>query len=54
MNEKLKQLDQECNALFRRLDELKVQGKDTNDNAEYMQTLYTLRDKTRERLGLII
>lgn len=50
---KLKELDAECNALFRKLDALKTAGRDKNSDAEYMQTLYTLRDKTRERLGVI-
>lgn len=51
MTDTLKQLDAECNELFRRLDTLKSQGRDRNDDAEYMQTLFTLRDKTRQRLG---
>ena len=49
----LKRLDSECTALFRKLDGLKQVGRDKNDDPEYMQTLYTLRDKTRERLGVI-
>jgi hypothetical protein len=50
-NERLQQLDKECNELFRKLDALKKLGRDKNTDHEYMQTLYTLRDKTRERNG---
>jgi hypothetical protein len=49
---KLAQLDAECNTLFRKLETLKSEGRDKNSDGEYMQTLYTLRDKTRERLSL--
>ena len=51
MNNQLDQLDHECNELFRKLDTLAACGRDRNSDPEYMQTLYTLRDKTRERLG---
>ena len=42
------ELDAACNAGFRRLDELKSQGKD--GSPEYMQALYALRDLTRARM----
>lgn len=51
--ETLAKLDAECNALFRELDRMKAEGLDWNDNPVYMQTLYTLRDKTRARLGIL-
>lgn len=42
------ELDAACNAGFRKLDELKAQGKDGTQ--EYMQALYLLRDLTRARV----
>lgn len=48
---KLRELDSECNRLFRKLDAMKAAKEDRNDNPVYMQTLYTLRDLTRQRLG---
>lgn len=42
-------LDKQCNALFRKLDEMKAAGQ--SETAEYLQVLLTLRDKTRQRLG---
>ena len=50
-NEQLRQLDGECNTLFRKLEALSAEGRNRNDDAEYMQTLYTLRDKTQQRLA---
>jgi len=47
----LKLLDAECDVLLRRLADLKAAGRDSNSDVEYIETLYTLRDKTRERLG---
>ena len=47
----LKLLDVECDVLLRRLADLKAAGRDSNSDVEYIETLYTLRDKTRERLG---
>ena len=48
-----RELDAQCNALFRKLEEMKKSGLDKNDNQEYMQTLYTLRDLTRERTNVL-
>ena len=48
----MQEMDAECNALQRKLDALKAAGRDKNSDIEYMQTLYTLRDKTRARLGV--
>lgn len=46
----LKVLDTQCNALFRKLDALKAEGKDPSD--EYMATLLQLQKLTRERLTI--
>jgi hypothetical protein len=42
-------LDAECNALFRRLDALKAEGKDKIKGGEYDQVLRQLQAKTQER-----
>lgn len=47
------ELDSEINALFIRQDELKKLGRDRNDDIEYMQNLYRLRDLTRQRNGIV-
>ena len=47
-------LDTECNKLFRRLDELKAQGKDQGADPEYTAVLYALRELTRARVGNLI
>jgi hypothetical protein len=45
------ELDNQCPALFRKLDALKAEGKDSSvKGSEYMNTLYELRDLTSRRL----
>jgi hypothetical protein len=48
---RLKAMDSEINALFRKQDALKAAG--CEGGSEYMQLLYELRDKTRARLGVM-
>ena len=44
-------LDNQCSALFRKLDALKAEGKDSSiKGSEYMTTLYELKDLTSKRL----
>lgn len=48
MADELKDLDAQCTALWRKLEAIKAQGGD--GNAEYMATLYELRDLSARRL----
>src|SRR5208282_4942052 len=41
----------ECNALFRKLDQLKAEGKDKTKGGEYDAVLRELQTKTKQRLG---
>lgn len=43
------ELDKRINALWRKLDAMKAAKQDSNDNKEYMETLYAVRDACRER-----
>ena len=44
-------LDRQCNALFRRLDALKADGKDKDRGGEYDAVLRALLTKTRDRIS---
>lgn len=44
------ELDVKCNALWRKIEAMKDAKQDRNDNPEYMQTLYDLRDACRARV----
>ena len=47
----MEEMDARCNALSRKLEAMKAAKQDGNDNLEYMQTLYDLRDACRARAG---
>ena len=49
----MQEMDARCNALSRKLDAMKAAKQDRNDNLEYMQTLYDLRDACRARSGAL-
>ena len=52
-NDIMQTMDARCNALSRKLDAMKAANQDSNDNLEYMQTLYDLRDACRARTAEI-
>lgn len=48
----MKEMDAKCNALFRKLDDLKARGADKEKGGEYDRVLYELRDLTKARAHL--
>lgn len=49
----MNEMDKKVNELFRKLDKLKAEGKDSIKGGEYDQVLSELRMLTRARLQLI-